>query len=153
VTPASTTSGQVGFSNSGYNGLTNATAGIPVNLDTYQSYFWMKGAYTGTVTIQLVGAASGIVYATSNVSVVSTDSTFTYWTTTFSSAQSPDGNNLWELTFDSSKVASGGSLWFGLPQLFPVTYHARYNGLRNDIATFLEQIGGSFLRFPGGNNM
>lgn len=113
----------------------------------------MKGAYSGTITIKLVGAASGIVYATSNITVASSATAFTYYTSTLTSTQSPDGNNLWTLTFDSSKVASGGSLWFGLVQLFPVTYHARYNGLRNDIATFLSAIGGSFLRFPGGNNM
>jgi alpha-N-arabinofuranosidase len=144
----------VGFSNSGYNGLTNATAGIPVNDDTYASYFWMKGAYSGIINLKLVGAASGIVYASQNVTVTSTASAFSYHElTNWKSTQSPDGNNLWVLTFDSSLVASGESLWFGLPQLFGVTYHDRYNGLRKDIATFLEQIGGSFLRFPGGNNM
>jgi alpha-N-arabinofuranosidase len=145
VTVPSGTTGSVGFSNSGY-------SGVPVNEDTYQSYFWIKGTYSGTITISLLGSSSGIVYGSSNITVTSTASTFTYVTTTFASSQSPDGDNVWQLTFDGSKVA-GGSLWFGLVQLFPVTYHERFNGIRADVGDFLEAIGPSFLRFPGGNNL
>jgi alpha-N-arabinofuranosidase len=145
VTVPSGTTGSVGFSNSGY-------SGVPVNADTYQSYFWIKGAYTGTVTISLAGSSSGMIYGSSHITVTSTLDKFTYVTTTFASSQSPDGNNGWQLTFDGSQVA-GGSLWFGLVQLFPVTYHERFNGIRADVGNFLEAIGPSFLRFPGGNNL
>jgi alpha-N-arabinofuranosidase len=110
-------SGQVGFSNAGYNG-------VPVNADTYANYFFVKGTYSGTVTLQLVGSTSGIVYATHNITVASNSSAFTFVETSFTSNQSPDGNNVWSLTFDAAKVA-GSSLNFALPQLFPVTYHAR----------------------------
>lgn len=145
VTVPSGTTGSVGFSNSGY-------SGVPVNADTYQSYFWVKGSYTGTITISLVGSSSGIVYGSSDITVTSTAAKFTYVTTTFASSQSPGGDNVWQLTFDGSKVA-GSSLWFGLVQLFPVTYHERFNGIRADVGNFLEAIGPSFLRFPGGNNL
>jgi alpha-N-arabinofuranosidase len=142
--PAGTT-GQVGFSNSGYEG-------VPVNADTYANYFWMKGTYSGTVTLSLVGASSGIVYANKSITVASTSSSFTYYETTYPVTQSPDGNNVWQLTFDGSKVA-GSALWFDLVQLFPVTFHERYNGIRNDVGNFLQAIEPSFLRFPGGNNL
>ena len=135
----------MGFSNSGY-------SGVPVNADTYQSYFWIKGGYNGTITISLVGSSSGIVYGSSDIIVTSTIAKFTYVTTKFASLQSPDGDNVWQLTFDGSQVA-GGSLWFGLVQLFPVTYHERFNAIRADVGNFLEAMGPSFLRFPGGNNL
>ena len=105
--------GQVGFSNSGYEG-------VPVNTDTYANYFWMKGSYAGTVTVSLVGSASGKVFGSKQVSVNSNSSAFSYYETTFTATQSPDENNEWRLTFDATKVA-GGSLWFDLVQLFPVT--------------------------------
>lgn len=135
----------VGFSNSGYNG-------VPVMNDTYRCEFWMKGVYSGPITLQLVGSASGIVYANHNITVNSTFGEFTRYETFFNSTASPDGNNEWRLLFDGSRV-DGGSLNFGLPQLFPPTYHSRVNGLRKDLATTLEQIKPSFLRFPGGNNI
>nr|QEI10540.1 GH51 alpha-L-arabinofuranosidase [Evansstolkia leycettana] len=139
------TTGYVGFANTGY-------AGVPVVATTYANYFWMKGKYSGTINLRLVGTSSGIVYASHNITVHSTDSQFTYYDTSFTSSASPDGNNEWQLLFDGSQVA-GSSLNFGLVQLFPPTYHSRYNGLRNDVASFLEEIKPSFLRFPGGNNL
>ncbi|TAQ87645.1 hypothetical protein B7494_g4034 [Chlorociboria aeruginascens] len=145
VSVPSGTTGQVGFSNSGY-------SGVPVNTGTYANYFWIKGAYSGLITLQLVGNSSGTVYASQNVTVSSVASSFTYYETTYPSTQSPDGNNIWVLTFDGSKVA-GSALYFDLVQLFPVTYNSRYNGIRDDVGTFLAQIEPSFLRFPGGNNL
>jgi alpha-N-arabinofuranosidase len=145
VSVPSGTTGFVGFSNAGYNG-------VPVTAQEYACYFFVKGAYSGTITLSLVGASSGIVYASENITVTSTASEFTYVNTSFSSTQSPDGNNVWQLTFDGSKVA-GGALWFSLVQLFPVTYHTRYNGIRLDVGNFLEAMNPSFLRFPGGNNL
>lgn len=114
--------GQVGFSNSGY-------LGVPVNDDTYANYFWMKGDYSGSVTLQLVGASSGTVYASNTIRVDSVSTEFTYYQTSYASAQAPDGNNTWTLTFDGASVA-GGALYFDLVQLFPVTYHARFASTR-----------------------
>ncbi|KAK3937686.1 glycoside hydrolase superfamily [Diplogelasinospora grovesii] len=161
VTVASGTTGQVGFANAGY-------LGVPVNADTYANYFWVKGTYSGAVTLSLYGP-SGTVYATKTITINSNSSAWSYYETTYTSTQSYESNNAWKLTFDASKVA-GSALYFDLVQLFPVTYHqryaplnthtidvaanwGRYNGLRNDVATYLEQIKPSFLRFPGGNNL
>ncbi len=112
------TTGQVGFSNSGY-------VGVPVNADTYSNYFWMKGTYVGQVTVSLVGTVSGTVFATQQVTVDSNPNSFTYYETSFTSAQSPDENNAWQLTFDA-RGAVDGALYFDLVQLFPTTYHNRY---------------------------
>lgn len=109
--------GQVGFSNSGYNG-------VPVNADTYNNYFWVKGDYSGTVTVALVGTQNGETYGSQHIHVLSNDAEWKYYETSFTSVQSPDANNVWQLTFDSSKVR-GGALWFDLVQLFPSTYHRR----------------------------
>lgn len=135
----------VGFANTGY-------YGIPVISATYNSSFWMMGNYSGTVNLQLIGSHSGIIYADHNLTVNSTASRFVQFETTFNSTASPDGDNEWHLTFDGSKVA-GSSLNFGLIQLFPPTFHDRHNGLRNDLATVLDQANFTFLRFPGGNNI
>lgn len=108
----------MGFANTGYNG-------VPVLETTYANYFWIKGTYSGTVTLQLVGSDSGTVYASHNITVESNATAFTYYETTFTSTESPDGNNEWQLLFDASQVA-GSSLNFGLVQLFPPTYHDRY---------------------------
>ncbi|TGO85363.1 hypothetical protein BPOR_0404g00110 [Botrytis porri] len=145
VSVPSGTTGQVGFSNAG-------NLGVPVNDDTYANYFWMKGSYSGSVTLSLVGVASGKVYATKTITVNSVATSFTYYETTYHSTQAPDGNNVWKLTFDGAKVA-GSALNFGLPQLFPVTFHQRYNGIRNDVGSFLQALEPSFFRFPGGNNI
>jgi len=161
--PAGAT-GQVGFANAGY-------LGVPVNADTYANYFWVKGNYTGPVTLSLYGP-SGKVYANKTLTITSNSNAFTYYETTYASTQSYESNNAWKLNFNASLVA-GSALYFDLIQLFPITYHSRYapspkncssferhsltclryNGLRKDVATYLEQINPSFLRFPGGNNM
>lgn len=108
--------GQVGFSNAGY-------LGVPVNADTYTNSFWVQGNYVGNVTLSLYGP-SGKVYATQIVAISSNSSAFTYYGTTYNSTQSYESNNAWRLTFDATKVA-GSFLNFGLPQLFPSTYHGR----------------------------
>ena len=113
---------------------------MPVNADTYANYFWMKGAYTGDITLELVGSSSGTVYASKTISVQSVSSSFTYYETTYTSTQAPDGNNIWQLTFNGTSVA-GGALYFDLVQLFPVTYHARYAILRLSLQIFIDPPG------------
>ncbi|KAI5777416.1 alpha-L-arabinofuranosidase E [Geopyxis carbonaria] len=136
-------------------GVTNAGYwGVPVAVDTYAFYFWVRGAYAGPATVALVGAAgAGTVYAAKTVQVASTAGAWSYVETTFAcAAAAPDANNVLRLTFDGAALAGGG-LNVGLPQLFPTTYKKRYNGLKPDIAGVLEDVGASFLRFPGGNNL
>lgn len=155
--------GFVGFANTGY-------AGVPVDDTTYQNSFWMKGSYNGTVTVQLVGSSSGDVFATHNLSVQSTEEKFSRFETSFNATRpAPDGDNEWRLLFDAA-VVNGSFLNFGLVELFPPTYKGRYalafemvfglisnwvraNGLRDNVAKFLEALRPMFLRIPGGNNM
>lgn len=138
-------SGFVGFANTGY-------AGIPVEQATYNNSFWMMGDYDGTITVQLVGSESGIVYSGShNLTVQSTADKFKRFELSFNSSAAPNGNNEWRVLFDASKVK--GALNFGLVELFPPTYKNRPNGLRNDVASFLAETKPTFLRIPGGNNL
>lgn len=139
------TTGYVGFANTGYKG-------VPVMKATYNTSFWMVGDYSGTVKVQLVGSHSDTVYAEHKLTVESTESEFKQFQAVFDSSTAPNGDNEWRLLFDGSKVA-GSSLNFGYIQLFPPTYHERPNGLRDDLATPLGEMGPSFLRFPGGNNI
>ncbi|KAJ9309350.1 hypothetical protein DTO217A2_1288 [Paecilomyces variotii] len=138
-------SGEVGFSNAGY-------WGIPVNEDEYWNSFYIKGDYNGPITLRLVGAASGTVYASNTINVVSNSSEFSYIETNYTANQAPDGNNLWTLTFNASSVA-GSELYFDLFQLFHSTFNNRTNGLKPDIVDVLTGLNPSFLRFPGGNNL
>lgn len=166
VTVPSDATGFVGFANTGY-------AGVPVTNATYQNSFWIMGEYNGTVTVQLVGSGSGDVFVTHNLSVESTEKEFRRFETSFNSTRAAeDGDNEWRLLFDGALV-NGSFLNFGLVELFPPTYKGRYvaplqaklasdqiadcpsraNGLRDDVAKFLEASKPTFLRIPGGNNM
>lgn len=109
--------GQVGFSNAGY-------WGIPVDGSTFQNYFWIKGEYSGNVTVRLVAQDGAEEYASSSFVVSSNADAFTYMTTSFPTVKAPDKDVLYELTVDGN-LAAGKSLYFGLLQLFPETYHAR----------------------------
>ncbi|PYH98123.1 alpha-L-arabinofuranosidase [Aspergillus ellipticus CBS 707.79] len=145
VSVVSGATGSVGFANTGYDG-------VPVMKTTYFCEFWMLGDYAGSITLQLVGSSSGKVFASHNLTVTSHSANFTHHQTSFDSSASSNADNEWRLLFDSALV-SNGSLNFGLVQLFPPTYMNRSNGLRDDVATFVDQIKPSFLRFPGGNNL
>ncbi|GME36482.1 Cytochrome P450 [Neofusicoccum parvum] len=139
------TTGDVGFSNEGY-------WGILVNADQYSTSFWVKGDYSGNVTIKLVGNYSGTEYASTTLDVSSNSSAYSYYETSFESEQAPDGNNLWTLTFDGESTA-GSTLYFDLITLYPTTFKSRANGLKPAVANVLDDVGASFLRFPGGNNL
>ncbi|OJD40265.1 alpha-n-arabinofuranosidase a [Diplodia corticola] len=139
------TTGDVGFSNEGY-------WGILVNADQYSTSFWIKGDYTGNVTIKLVGNYSGTEYASTTLDVSSNTSAYSYYETSFESEQAPNGNNLWTLTFDGESTA-GSTLYFDLITLYPPTFNNRENGLKPAIANVLNDMGATFLRFPGGNNL
>lgn len=145
ISVAEGVSGQVGFSNEGY-------WGIQVNQATYSTSFYVKGQYEGDVTVKLVGKSGGTEYGSRTLSLKSTTSAYSLVETSIEATQAPDGNNLWTVTFDAAKVA-GGALNFDLVQLYPPTFRNRYNGLKPFLAEPLDAIKGSFLRFPGGNNL
>ena len=110
--------GPVGFTNAGY-------GGIPVDGSNFQSYFWIKGDFSGDATIRLVGNSSGTEYGSKSFAVSSNANNFTYVTISFLTTRAPDGNVYYELTVDAATVA-GSSFYIGLPQLFSHTYHHRF---------------------------
>lgn len=63
-----------------------------------------------------------------------------------------DTNNRFVITLDGA-AASGKTIHFAMLSLFPPTFKNRANGLRNDVASALAEMGPSFWRFPGGNNL
>ncbi|OAX84665.1 hypothetical protein ACJ72_00957 [Emergomyces africanus] len=138
-------SGDVGFFNEGY-------WGIPVSSELYTSAFFMKGPYSGVVTLSLRGRTSDIVFVSHTFDVESDSNEFTRHETKFESKPAPDGNNIWTLTFDACKVA-GASLYVSLIQLYPRTFLDRKNGLKPSLAQPVLNLKASFLRFPGGNNL
>ena len=110
-------SGQVGFSNEGY-------WGIPVDGSEFQSAFWIKGEFSGDITVRLVGNYTGTEYASKTFSQESKADEFTKATVKFPTEKAPDGAVLYEVTVDGSAV-QGSSLYFGFVELFPETYKSR----------------------------
>ncbi|KAF7596536.1 hypothetical protein BBP40_001410 [Aspergillus hancockii] len=138
-------SGAVGFTNEGYWGIT-------VDGSEFLNTFWIKGDFSGDITVRLVGNNSGTEYGSTKFSQSSNSSDFTKVSTKIPTTKAPDGAVLYELTVDGASVG-GSSLNFGLLELFPQTYKLRSNGLKLQLAQTLEAMKGSFLRFPGGNNL
>lgn len=111
-------SGYVGFANNGY-------GGVPVQKASYNTSFWMQGAYSAPVTVQLVGTESGKVFAEHNISVNSVKGRFKHFEGQLESSEAaPDGKNEWRLLVDADAVKSG-TVHVGLIELFPPTYHNR----------------------------
>ncbi|KAF5498017.1 putative alpha-L-arabinofuranosidase A [Colletotrichum siamense] len=145
VTVEAGATGQAGFANEGY-------WGIPVDGSLHSHNIFIRGNYQGQMNWILQSVSTKEVFANVTFYVDSTTDKFTEFhqrePTTFSSLTDIE----YRMTFDAGLVA-GSSLWFALPQLYPTTFHNRYNGLKPSLAEAVNNIGGSFLRFPGGNNL
>ncbi|KAE8416094.1 Arabinosidase A [Aspergillus pseudocaelatus] len=138
-------SGAVGFTNEGY-------WGVPVDGSEFLNTFWIKGDFSGDITVRLVGNNTGTEYGSTKISPSSNSGNFTQVTAKIPTKKAPDGAVLYELTVDGASIG-GSSLNFGLFELFPETYKSRSNGLKPQVAQPLADMKGSFLRFPGGNNL
>ncbi|KAE8387391.1 Arabinosidase A [Aspergillus alliaceus] len=138
-------SGAVGLINEGY-------WGVPVDGSEYLNTFWVKGDFSGDITVRLVGKNTGAEYGSTKFSQSSNSGNFTKVSAKIPTKKAPDGAVVYELTVDGAAVG-GSSLNFGLFELFPQTYKSRSNGLKPQVAQPLEDMKGSFLRFPGGNNL
>ncbi|KAF4774070.1 alpha-n-arabinofuranosidase a [Colletotrichum scovillei] len=145
VSVESGASGQVGFSNEGY-------WGIPVDGSPHSHNIFIRGNYQGQMTWVLQSVSTKEIFGNATFYVDTTTERFTEFhqrpLTTFSSLTDIE----YRMTFDAELVA-GSSVWFALPQLYPTTFHNRYNGLKPSLAEAVDNIGGKFLRFPGGNNL
>ncbi|KAL3295308.1 Arabinosidase A [Colletotrichum asianum] len=152
--------GQVGFANEGY-------WGIAVDGSPHSHNIFIRGNYQGQMNWILQSASTKEVFATVTFYVDSTADKFTEFhqrePTTFSSLTDIE----YRMTFDANLVAGSSSgLRFRSSILPPSTigmscpYSKRnaanessYNGLKPSLAEAVNNIGGSFLRFPGGNNL
>ncbi|KAJ6186738.1 hypothetical protein N7519_008039 [Penicillium mononematosum] len=138
-------SGTAGLSNVGF-------WGIDVRPQKYSGSFYVKGSYEGSFTASLL-SSSGKVLATTKVASKSVaDDWVQHEFVLTSKEKASDTKNTFSLTFDGSK-ASSGSLDFNLISLFPPTWNDRPNGMRRDLMQAMADMGPTFLRFPGGNNM
>ncbi|KAJ7221862.1 alfa-L-arabinofuranosidase precursor [Mycena haematopus] len=165
--PAGTT-GPVGVGNEGYFGMLcvilfsqywthprrigiKATAG-----STYTASFHYRfptaSAFKGHVTVGLQTSTGHSLVSTS----VPINAASTAWaqvnvTLRPKVSVSSVANNF-TVTLDGTAV-SGQTVHFALFSLFPPTFKNRPNGMRVDIATTLAEMGPSFFRLPGGNNL
>ncbi|GMF77586.1 unnamed protein product [Aspergillus oryzae] len=110
-------SGAVGFTNEGY-------WGVPVDGSEFLNTFWIKGNFSGDITVRLVGNNTGTEYGSTKISQSSNSSNFTKVLAKIPTKKAPDGAVLYELTVDGASVG-GSSLNFGLFELFPQTYKSR----------------------------
>ena len=97
--------------------------------------------YTGFVNIRIMAGES--VVAEDRIDSI-TDSWEKYSLSLKSSVTAREGVTL-------QVLIDNGSAAFDMVSLFPAdTYKGRENGLRNDLATLLEELQPKFIRFPGG---
>ncbi|KAL1759357.1 alpha-L-arabinofuranosidase C-terminus-domain-containing protein, partial [Schizophyllum commune] len=142
--------GAVGFSNEGYWGIkvTGST--------TYNASFYYKvpqeSNFSGDATIALQ-SSSGDVLASATVPISGSQTEWTQVAAELTpSSSAGDVNNVFTVTLDGA-AAAGLTIDFALFSLFPPTFKDRPNGLRPDIAQALVDMGPSFFRLPGGNNL
>ena len=149
-------SGEVGFFNEGW-------WGINVEPGTYNVSFYAKGngaKMNGTLSSVNVSLRSNLaddIWAEETISLTAEHNisyfSWTEFTTQLTVTESaPDSNNSFYLTFNASEVL-GNVYYFSLISLFPETYKSRPNGIRRDLGQIVEDLGTTFFRFPGGNNL
>ncbi|TFK41577.1 arabinofuranosidase [Crucibulum laeve] len=142
--------GQVGFANTGFSGI-KVTAG-----QTYTASFFYRfptrSSFRGSAVIGLQ-TASGQVLGSTTAALSGAQTTWKQITVKFQPNTTPSTTtNIFTVTLDGA-AASGQSLNFAMLSLFPPTFKNRANGMRVDIATALAEMGPSFFRLPGGNNL
>jgi alpha-L-arabinofuranosidase len=131
-------SGKVSILNSGFWGV-NVKKGEHYRLSLYAH---KNNEYVGGVKVSLEGT-NGKEYA--SVTIKGINKNWQQFKTDLTSSSS-DSNARFVIHPQST-----GKLWFDVVSLFPSkTYNNRSNGMRNDLATMLENLHPSFLRFPGG---
>ena len=129
----------VSLVNSGYWGI-----GVYKNKE-YKLRFFLKTAlnYTGKVTARLISSKNKII--AEKVSSVKNNGSWTEYNLILSTSET-DSASILSLLFDSA-----GTVWVDYVSLFPAeTYKNRINGMRNDVAQFIDSLNPGFLRWPGG---
>jgi alpha-L-arabinofuranosidase len=130
--------GRVALVNSGYWGI-NVQEGT-----SYELKFYLRpGTYEGDVSA-LLESKNGKVLATHDFGAVKPGETWQTFAATLK-ATGTDPFAQFALCFRGN-----GTLQVDWVSLFPPTYKNRPNGLRPDLAKYLEDLKPSFVRYPGG---
>ncbi|KAF8962334.1 glycoside hydrolase family 51 protein [Flammula alnicola] len=150
ITIPSGKTGPVGFSNTGYSGI-QITAG-----STYTASFFYRfptsSTFNGNIVIGLQSTA-GQVFASATSTISGAQTTWKQISVTLTpSITASSLSNVFAVTVDGA-AASGQIINFAMFSLFPPTFKNRANGMRVDIAEALQEMGPSFFRLPGGNNL
>lgn len=148
VDVAKDATGLTGFWNEGYWGMNITTA------TRYAASFYLRGAYKGAILCAFWSNTTDSMLGSTTFTVDQTeaDGWVPYAQTFTTTASAVDEKNTFHLDFDGDSTA-GTSLRFQMISVFQQTYKNSNNGLRMDLAEALNEIGGKFLRMPGGNNL
>ncbi|KAF5351206.1 hypothetical protein D9756_008459 [Leucocoprinus leucothites] len=143
-------SGGVGFANAGFSGI-GVTSGT-----TYTGSFFYRfpssSSFRGSATVSLQ-SSSGSTLGSSTVTLSGAQTSWSQVNFSIRAGSNPGNtNNRFVVTLDGGS-AGGQTINFGMFTLFPPTFKNRANGMRNDIASALAEMGPSIWRFPGGNNL
>ncbi|KAF8189372.1 arabinofuranosidase [Pholiota molesta] len=142
--------GAIGFSNAGFTGI-KITAGSAYSASFYYR-FPTSSSFSGNAVIGLQ-SSSGQVFASATVVLSGQQTAWKQVTVTLTPSTSASAlTNLFTVTLDGAS-ASGQTINFAMFSLFPPTFKNRANGMRVDIAEALQEMGPSFFRLPGGNNL
>ncbi|KAI0826549.1 glycoside hydrolase family 51 protein [Trametes gibbosa] len=142
--------GRVGFTNEGF-------WGIKVDASwTYKASLFFRfptsSSFSGALTVGLQ-TNGGTVLAQNSTQIRGTT---TKWTQVslelHPTASAADVSNSFFVTIDGA-AGAGQTINFAMFSLFPPTFKNRANGIRIDLAETLAEMGPSFFRFPGGNNL
>ncbi|OJT01748.1 hypothetical protein TRAPUB_7804 [Trametes pubescens] len=149
-TVPSGSSGRVGFTNEGFWGIKVDSA------STYKASLFFRfptsTSFSGALTVGLQTNA-GKILAQNSTQIRGTT---TKWTQVnldlHPTASASDVSNSFFVTIDGA-AGAGQTINFAMFSLFPPTFKNRPNGIRADLAETLTEMGPSFFRFPGGNNL
>ncbi|PMD43173.1 glycoside hydrolase family 51 protein [Hyaloscypha variabilis F] len=140
--------GNTGFWNEGYWGMNITTA------TRYAANFYLRGAYKGDILCAFWSNTTNSMLGSTTFTVDQTEADgWVPYAQTFTTTDSAvDEKNTFHLDFDGASTA-GTSLRFQMISVFQQTYQNSNNGLRIDLAQAVNEIGGKYLRMPGGNNL
>lgn len=140
--------GNTGFWNEGYWGMNITTA------TRYAANFYLRGNYKGDILCAFWSNTTNSMLGSTTFTVnqVESDGWVPYAQTFTVTTSAPDEKNTFHLDFDGASTA-GTSLRFQMISVFQQTWENGNNGLRIDLAEAVNEIGGTYLRMPGGNNM
>ncbi|CAK7235454.1 hypothetical protein SBRCBS47491_009299 [Sporothrix bragantina] len=144
------TTDAVGFYNEGFWGF---------NIDSTKRYitsFYLRGTYHGVVNCYFQDALTGDQLSTVSLEVSQTAGQG--WVQHMSATFMPTTtlaypNVTFYFMFEDGASLAGESLYFNMLSVFKQTYDNRNNGLREDMATALAELGAKWIRLPGGSNM